>query len=227
MAQPSNGRERRKAIIENLETGAVLTVMFNPTEFVVAKSTQWAEHPKKGHDLPDVEFGGGQRKVLSFELFFDTTEKSDDVRVHTRKIEDLTLIHRATKAPPRLMFKWGTFELRCVMDAVESRYVRFLSDGTPTRAQLKVTLKEYKKAKNRRSRAGRNAGLVSPGGAGGAGDAAAPAMQVVVKPGDTLSGIAGRIYGDCNRWREIWDANPGLPEPRLLQPGTTLRIPER
>lgn len=46
-----------------------------------------------------------------------------------------------------------------------------------------------------------------------------------VAPGDTLQGLAARLYGDRSRWRDILAANPGL-DPRRLRPGRVLRLPE-
>jgi nucleoid-associated protein YgaU len=49
----------------------------------------------------------------------------------------------------------------------------------------------------------------------------------VVKPGDTLSGIAKSVYGKAGRWREIFEANKDIIEnPNLIRPGWKLRIPD-
>ncbi len=55
---------------------------------------------------------------------------------------------------------------------------------------------------------------------------AGPRRHTVV-PGDTLSRIALKYYGDADRWAEILDANRAiLPDERHLHVGRTLRIPE-
>lgn len=47
-----------------------------------------------------------------------------------------------------------------------------------------------------------------------------------VKSGDTLSGIAKKVYGDANRYNEIFQANkPMLSDPDKIYPGQNLRIP--
>lgn len=47
-----------------------------------------------------------------------------------------------------------------------------------------------------------------------------------VRPGDSLSRIADRVYGDSSRWREIFDANRDqLSGPHDLDPGQRLTIP--
>ena len=44
--------------------------------------------------------------------------------------------------------------------------------------------------------------------------------------GDSLSAISKKLYGNANRWQEIFEANRDqLDDPDLIQPGQTLRIP--
>jgi len=46
-----------------------------------------------------------------------------------------------------------------------------------------------------------------------------------IKRGDTLAKIAGKIYGDSNKWRIIRDANPDI-NPKNLKPGDEIKIPQ-
>jgi nucleoid-associated protein YgaU len=47
-----------------------------------------------------------------------------------------------------------------------------------------------------------------------------------VEKGDTLSGIAKRLYGDPNKYMKIFDANkPMLSHPDKIYPGQVLRVP--
>ncbi len=56
--------------------------------------------------------------------------------------------------------------------------------------------------------------------------AAARASVYVVQAGDTLSGIAAAVYGDADRWNEIFEANRGtLDDPNMIQVGQELQIP--
>jgi nucleoid-associated protein YgaU len=50
---------------------------------------------------------------------------------------------------------------------------------------------------------------------------------VVVAPGDTLSQIAQKAYGDPSKWDKIYQANKALigPNPNLIKPGQKLVIP--
>ncbi len=52
------------------------------------------------------------------------------------------------------------------------------------------------------------------------------AQMYTVKAGDSLSAIAKQVYGDANRYNEIFEANrPMLSDPNLIYPGQVLRIP--
>lgn len=47
-----------------------------------------------------------------------------------------------------------------------------------------------------------------------------------VQPGDTLSTIAAKVYGDRTAWRRIYEANrAAIPDPHRLRAGVTLTIP--
>jgi nucleoid-associated protein YgaU len=53
-------------------------------------------------------------------------------------------------------------------------------------------------------------------------------QTVTVRPGDSLSRIAGRVYGDINKWRLIYEANQDrLEDPDKLLVGMELKVPAR
>jgi nucleoid-associated protein YgaU len=48
----------------------------------------------------------------------------------------------------------------------------------------------------------------------------------VTKAGDSLSKIAKAVYGDADRWQEIFEANKGkIQDPDKISVGLELRIP--
>jgi nucleoid-associated protein YgaU len=48
----------------------------------------------------------------------------------------------------------------------------------------------------------------------------------VTKAGDSLSKIAKAVYGDADRWQEIFEANKGkIKDPDKISVGLELRIP--
>jgi hypothetical protein len=47
----------------------------------------------------------------------------------------------------------------------------------------------------------------------------------IVRPGDTLSGIAGQLLGDTKRWPELLEANPQITDPAVIFPGDAIVLP--
>jgi hypothetical protein len=45
----------------------------------------------------------------------------------------------------------------------------------------------------------------------------------VIRPGDTLSGIARQLCGAARDWTGLWQANPSITDPDLIYPGTQLK----
>jgi len=52
------------------------------------------------------------------------------------------------------------------------------------------------------------------------------AKTYTVASGDSLSKIAKKVYGNANRWHDIFNANRDqLDNPDLIQPGQVLKLP--
>jgi nucleoid-associated protein YgaU len=101
-------------------------------------------------------------------------------------------------------------QLRCVLTRVGQKFTRFLDDGRPVRARLTVAFSEFiDEARESREVNRQTADFTK---------------ARVVAEGDTLSGIAGAVYADPRLWRPIAIAND-IDDPRVLEPGRTLRIP--
>jgi hypothetical protein len=196
-------------------------VPFNPNNYSLSKANQIAEAAIPGLNAPILQYVHGNTRTLDMELFFDTYEEgvpvtSDIVDGNgctlsgTENIYKLLLIDPSTHAPPICKVSWGTFIFQAVLDHVNGKFTLFLSDGTPVRATLTVTFKEYidvdalvrtqptQSADHRKLR--------------------------VMKSGDRLDNIAGEEYGDPENWRAIAAANH-LDDPADFEPGDVLIIP--
>lgn len=46
----------------------------------------------------------------------------------------------------------------------------------------------------------------------------------VVKPGDTLSGITQKFFGNSLLWPRLWEINPYIDNPHLIYPGETIKL---
>jgi len=199
-----------KAVIKNLDTNDDIEVLFNPKEYIIEKRTPWKEQDIQGLDSPAVEFTLGERKSLSMELFFDTSDEKTDVRVHTDKIDELMLVNADEHRPPLLLFSWGKLKFKCVLEDLVQRFTMFMNDGTPIRAILKVLFKEYSTAASQIKEKPRHS--------------ADHTKRIVMREGETLSSLSAREYADPAKWREIADAN-NIEDPLNVRPGTILKLP--
>ena len=197
-----------KATIENLDTGEAIPVLFNPEEYTLDVGNTIAEIGIPGLQQSPVQYVRGNVRTLRMELFFDTYEQNEDVRVHTRKITALLDPLPTTLAPPVLLFSWSSLQFECVLETVSQRFIMFKPSGMPVRARLTVAFKEFA-----RLEVEIEAGLfIGP-----------PTVRNIIE-GETLSQLAHEYLGDPGAWREVAEAN-GIDDPLNLPPGTRIVIP--
>jgi len=199
-----------KALIINLDTEEEIAVLFNPREYVIEKKTPWTEMQVFGMDSPPVQFTMGERKRLTMELFFDTSEEKTDVREYTNKMEGLMMVNAQEHRPPLLRFSWGNLSFDCVLEDLVQRFTLFTDDGTPLRAILKTVFKEYATAAAQLSNTRR--------------ESADHSKRMVIREGENISSVAGREYNDPGKWRVIARANR-IEDPENIKPGTIVELP--
>jgi LysM repeat protein len=210
-----------KAYLET-EGGTRLACLFNPSELEVTISSTWEGNTLPGQSGPTLEYRGGESGSMSLDLFFDTTDKGTTVAAYTNALIKLTQIDTTLAGysqaanngrPPWVKFHWGGFHsFRCVIENITITFLYFGSDGTPLRARAAMSLKQYEPddtwpAQNPTSGTPK------------------PSASHQVQPGENLSLIAARYYGDATKWRPIADGN-GIADPFRLRPGAILDIPQ-
>lgn len=209
-----------KATISNVDTGASVTCMFNPTDYTFAKTVGWAQTTERGANVPKLEFTGGEPATVSLKLFFDTNDTGDDVRTrYTNALWDLAMVNTAKLdpktnkgRPPRCMFTWGSaWSFEAVVTSINTNFTMFLEDGTPTRATVDLSLKQAHDP-------GRFPAQ-NPTSGGIAGH-----KQRVVQQSETLDFIASQEYGHSKYWRDIAEAN-GIDDPMRVRAGMILTLP--
>lgn len=216
-----------KAYLTRKDNASVkVSFLFNPKEFTVEKSNQFAEVQIPGLPSSIFQFVRGNARSVTMDLFFDSYEEGDDVRKYTDQItgwdagsmfsklpkekKGLMDIDSDLHAPPICIFIWGTFIFQCIIERVTKRFTMFLPEGVPVRATLSVTLKEYREVEVQVKEVALQSADLS--------------KRWVVKQGDSLWSIAAREYGNPNDWRLIAEANE-IDNPRILNPGQELVIP--
>jgi hypothetical protein len=147
-----------KATLTALPGGSPLTVHFNPASLVYSVENSVAQqsgNPKKAQYV--AQFSG----KLTMDLQFDTTDTGSDVRTVTNQV---ALFMQASanasaaaqnaappsangnssgpppKAPPVLMFQWGSYQFQGIMDSFKETIDFFSNDGIALRALVSIGL---------------------------------------------------------------------------------------
>lgn len=213
MAELATSSKLKKAFIQILDAQGKIKeevpVLFNPTEYSMEKSNEFASVNIPGLESPMLQFSRGNLETLSMDLFFDSYEENKDVRDYTTKITDLLKIDPDIHAPPILRFVWGSLNFTCVLSRVTKKFTMFRSDGIPVRATLSVTFNEYRTEVSSREKPLHSSDRTK---------------THTIKQGDSLWAIAAREYGDPAFWRHIADKNR-IANPRALEIGRAIIIP--
>lgn len=212
--------------INGSHRGARYEVLFNPAEYSIEKGNTFQSTSLPGLATPVTQFVTGNADTLSMELYFDTYSPSsrhgnvvpsEDVRHYTRPIANLMEIDRELHAPPICEFIWGPpigtpegLEFRGILEKCSQKFTYFLDDGTPVRATLSVTFKEYKTVEQQLAEMKQQS--------------ADRTKLREFKEGDAVWLYAANEYGDPEKWRVIADHNQ-LDNPRIVAPGTKLELP--
>lgn len=217
---------------EPTQAVSAIEVCFNPKEYSLEKSVDW-DSEKAWSDAPQPEFKAPKPMTLSVTLQFDTYEERISVRDKwVRQIERLTMMKKeyTGSAPPKtaqekqkyrpavILFVWGRFTFKGVIESLSQKYTMFLSDGTPVRAECALKIRnvierEIDKGKDTQFSKTKQG-----------------TKQIPVHDNDRLDQLAHDHMGDASLWPELAAFN-GIVDPGNIADGdgkrlTTLQIPQ-
>jgi hypothetical protein len=188
-----------------------IPLKFNPTDYKLSKSNTFAEITIPGLEAPPIQYVRGGSESLTVQALVDTSDTLEDVRVkYVNAIRNLLRPDKKEHAPPIVEFVWDQAVFTGVLEKLDVNYVLFGKKGVPLRAQLDITLKEYRTARQQVQDNPRSSPTVE--------------KSYVVRRGDTWPGIAFALYRRADVWRELAAAN-GIQDPRDLTPGLVLTVP--
>lgn len=188
-----------------------IPLRFNPTDYKLSKANTFAEITIPGLETPPIQFVRGGSETLTVQALVDTSDTLTSVRkAYVDRVRNLLKINGKEHAPPIVQFIWDTTVFTGVLEKLDVNYVLFHNDGVPLRAQLDITLKEYRTAAQQVAETPRSSPTVE--------------KSYVVAVGDTLSSISAAVYRDASLWRELARAN-NIANPRDLRPGQVLTVP--
>lgn len=208
-------------VLDGAAKGDVITALFNPTEYSFERTNSYKATAVPGLGSPLLQFVNGESDRLSMDLFFDdytdpngptSLQQKEDKPVTKRLAELFKLleIDRDLHAPPPVRFNWGTMEFRAVIEKLGRKVTMFHPDGSPARATVSVSFKEYRTLTDQ---------LRDPRR-----ESADKTKRRVVVGRERLWFIAAREYDNPNEWIRIAEAND-LDDPREIEPGDWLLLP--
>lgn len=208
--------EKAKIIIygENDDQTA-FSVLFNPAEYNISRSVNYAKLDIPGTDSPIMQFISGGETSLNLTLYFDTqndhiSKKSDDVREYMQPILDALWSDGKLHAPPEAAFSWGGCFFKGIITDAKQSFTMFLPSGIPVRARLELTFKSNEDTIGARKKSP----LESPN----------RTKARRAEKGAQLWRIANAEYGHPKYWRIIADFNK-IYNPRKLPEGRLLQLP--
>jgi len=204
-----------KAFIEVLagsNAGKRITVLFNPAEYSFDRANSFKSTAVPGLGSPLIQFVNGDAATLSMDLFLDdyTDAASPDVPARIAEITALLDIDRELHAPSPVRFVWGPLRFDAVLEKVGRKVTLFRPDGSPARAALACSFREYRPLQRQ---------LDDPRT-----ESADKTKRRQVSASDNIWLIADREYEDVRAWRVIAEASD-IDDPRGLSPGDWLRVP--
>jgi nucleoid-associated protein YgaU len=208
-------------ILGGKDANKVIEVLFNPTEYSFDRSNAYKATLVPGLGSPLVQFINGDADVLNMELFLDDytdpkgpvsskRDESEPVAKRLAALGNLLNIDRDLHAPPPVRFNWGPMEFVAIIEKLGRKVTMFHPDGTPARARVTVSFKEYRTLQQQLERPRR--------------ESADKSKRRQIVQGDSLWAMAAREYADSSEWRRIATAND-LDDPRDIAPGDWLRLP--
>lgn len=199
--------------------GQSLTFQFNPKEYTITKSANWARtNSQAAEEAGPIQWQGAGPKSMSLDIYLDASD-SDSTNVLTQT--DLLFsccapTSKSTSAKeasgPFVIFGWGNqMSFTAVVKSVSVNFMMFRPNGDPYRARATVQLEEVD--------------VPAPAQNPTSGALEAKRSYVMIE-GETLAHLAQREYHDAAAWRAIAEAN-GIDDPLRVRGGDLILVPAR
>jgi contractile injection system tube protein len=187
--------------------------LLNPTELSFSRKNIYQATQSAGTSAPQQSFSGGEPDQVQIDLLLDGTGvvgEPGSIGDLLDGLLELTRFQGDTHQPYYVHAYWGRFSFRGLLTQADVTYKLFDRAGEPLRATVKLSLKE----------------ALSPEEVAAEDSVSSPDLYQtwLVKDGETLDAIAGRVYGDPAYWRPLAGANR-LTNPRGLVTGQLLVLP--
>lgn len=192
------------------------TVMLNPETYTQNYAVQYNIEQAPGTPNTTLRFEVSTPQELSFDLVFDGTGvvnyNRTDLLTEIESFKNVVYTYNGDiHSPNYLKLSWGeAMNFPCRLTSLAITYKLFKPDGTPLRAEAKVSFKEYQDPLVIEMEAKRNS----------------PDMShiITVVAGDTLPALAYKVYGENGHYLKVATFNQ-LDNFRKLKPGSKIQFP--
>lgn len=186
----------------------------NPNEITLAYEMEYDSAQGAGSTGSRMEFKKVKPGDMALTFFLDGTGANGaalDVQAAIAQFQTVTGYNGEIHRPNYLKVVWGTLQVkRCVLKSASIAYKLFKPDGVPLRA---VIAANFTDASDDQTRVAIQR------------DQSADLTHVrVIKAGDTLPGLCGKVYGDPGWYLAVARFNR-LDNFRRLDPGTRIVLP--
>ncbi|MTI22456.1 LysM peptidoglycan-binding domain-containing protein [Fulvivirga sp. RKSG066] len=192
-----------------------LSVMINPSSIAHSHSINYNADQAPDTIGPENKFKNVGPESVSFELVFDGTGATGEVRdVHEEieKLKEATYYYIGEEhQTPFVQLSWGTsFTFYGRLTSLEVTHTMFSPDGTSIRAKAKVAFENSMDPETQAKKTNKSSPDLS--------------HVVTVKMGDNLPMLCEKIYGDSSYYLQVARVN-NLVNFRNLEPGAELMFP--
>lgn len=119
-----------KAYIQNLRTGVIRPLQFNPQSFSQTRTVKYHEIESPGASYPRVEYVAGGSKTLDLTIFMydEGRDRYWDVRGFINFMNELIPREKSGivwRRPPTMLFAYGWYIKKCVIEDMSEEYEDF------------------------------------------------------------------------------------------------------
>ncbi len=134
-----------KAVLTHLASLESFPVLWNPRGYALARTNRLVASAVPGAGPGAAQFAAGGEQRFVTRLFLDSTGSSGperDLRAAVERLERWAEPEAETGLPSRVVFHWGSFRFRGVIEDLREEWVLFDPDGTPIRAWVDLVLRK-------------------------------------------------------------------------------------
>lgn len=136
---------RTKGYIKNLITSKLMRFQYNPENFEYSRGVTYSEIISPGMSYPDTQFVHGNTRSFPIELFFYDKPYSGVINEYMNFIEGFLPPEKNSsgfKKPPEMLFCYGYFIRRCVLEDLNIKIEEYDQWGRPTIARFTLQLRQ-------------------------------------------------------------------------------------